>query len=117
PPPEFRPALAYPPPRDAEPAAGASPLTRALRHNFEGYLVDDLLVKADRCSMANSLEVRSPFLDRTLTEYVMALPDRYKLAGRRRKVILRAAFADMLPPAVRHPGQEGVGAAAAARVF
>ncbi len=107
--PEFRASLHDPAPREAHDEAGLSPLTRALRHNFEGYLVDDLLVKADRCSMANSLEVRSPFLDRALTEYVMALPDRYKLAGRRRKVILREAFADMLPAAVLSRGKMGFG--------
>jgi asparagine synthase (glutamine-hydrolysing) len=107
--PDFRRSLAMPKARVEEDAAGLSPLTRVLRRNFEGYLVDDLLVKADRCSMANALEVRSPFLDRELTEYVMGLPDAYKLAGRRRKVILRAAFADMLPPAVSSRGKMGFG--------
>jgi asparagine synthase (glutamine-hydrolysing) len=107
--PEFRRSLRIPAPRESEPTTGLSPLTRALRHNFEGYLVDDLLVKADRCSMANALEVRSPFLDRALTEYVMALPDRYKLAGRQRKVILREAFADMLPAPVLSRGKMGFG--------
>jgi len=107
--PDFRRSLVMPKARAEDEAAGLSPLTRVLRQNFEGYLVDDLLVKADRCSMANSLEVRSPFLDRELTEYVMALPDAYKLAGRQRKVILRAAFADMLPPAVRSRGKMGFG--------
>ena len=86
-----------------------TPLARALRHNFEGYLLDDLLVKADRCSMANALEVRSPFLDRELTEYVMMLPDRFKLAGRRRKVILREAFADLVPPEILGRGKMGFG--------
>ena len=110
--PEFRASLREPAPREAGEAnglSGLSPLARALRHNFEGYLVDDLLVKADRCSMANALEVRSPFLDRALTEYVMALPDHYKLAGRRRKVILREAFADMLPAPILSRGKMGFG--------
>ncbi|MDO8680051.1 MAG: asparagine synthase (glutamine-hydrolyzing), partial [Acidobacteriota bacterium] len=49
---------------------GASPLSRLLAANFHSYLHDDLLVKADRMSMANSLEARAPFLDRALMEYV-----------------------------------------------
>ena len=107
--PDFRRSLRPTRSREAEAAAGLSPLARVLRQNFEGYLVDDLLVKADRCSMANALEVRSPFLDRALTEYVMALPDGYKLAGRQRKVILREAFADMLPVPVQRRGKMGFG--------
>src|SRR5262249_7671635 len=77
--------------------------------NFSSYLPDDLLVKADRCTMANSLEARSPFLDRELTEYAAALPDEYKLRGRRTKVILREAFADLLPPAINRRGKMGFG--------
>ena len=61
---------------------GASPLSRLLAANFHSYLHDDLLVKADRMSMANSLEARAPFLDRALMDYVAALPDDYKLHGR-----------------------------------
>jgi asparagine synthase (glutamine-hydrolysing) len=96
--PEFRSSL--PPPRSPrrdEAADGSTPLARALRHNFETYLVDDLLVKADRCSMANSLEVRSPFLDRDLIDYVTTLPDAFKLSRGRSKRILREAFDDLVP--------------------
>ena len=74
--PEFRRSLSAGRPRPgSDPIAGLTPLARALRHNFETYLADDLLVKADRCSMASSLEARSPFLDRDLIEYVTTLPD------------------------------------------
>ena len=52
---------------------GLSTLSRLLHANFTSYLPDDLLVKTDRCTMANSLEARSPFLDRELIEYVAAL--------------------------------------------
>ncbi|MBZ5560503.1 MAG: asparagine synthase (glutamine-hydrolyzing) [Acidobacteriia bacterium] len=88
---------------------GRSTLSKVLHANFKSYLPDDLLVKADRCTMANSLEARSPFLDRELVEYVAGLPDDLKLHGRRTKVILREAFADLLPPAIQRRGKMGFG--------
>jgi asparagine synthase (glutamine-hydrolysing) len=88
---------------------GRSTLSKVLYANFASYLPDDLLVKTDRCTMANSLEARSPFLDRELVEYVAALPDSLKLHGRRTKVILRDAFPDLLPPAVNRRGKMGFG--------
>ncbi len=62
------------------------------------YLPDDLLVKVDIASMANSLEVRAPFLDRCLVEYALQLPTSLMIRGTRRKWVLRKAFADTLPP-------------------
>jgi asparagine synthase (glutamine-hydrolysing) len=88
---------------------GRSPLSQALHANFTSYLPDDLLVKTDRCTMANSLEARSPFLDRELVEYAAALPDNLKLRGGRTKVILREAFADLVPPAIDRRGKMGFG--------
>ena len=90
-------------------ADGASPLNRLLAANFHSYLHDDLLVKADRMTMANSLEARSPFLDREVIEYVAGLPDEDKLSGTTTKVILREAFADILPPAVIRAPKKGFG--------
>ncbi|HEX6214431.1 MAG TPA: asparagine synthase (glutamine-hydrolyzing) [Vicinamibacterales bacterium] len=90
-------------------ADSASPLSRLLAANFHSYLHDDLLVKADRMTMANSLEARSPFLDRELIEYVAGLPDEDKLSGMTTKVILREAFADILPPAVMRAPKKGFG--------
>jgi len=66
-------------------------------------------VKTDRCTMANSLEARAPFLDRELVEYVAALPDEFKLQGRRTKAILRDAFSDLLPPEIQRRGKMGFG--------
>jgi asparagine synthase (glutamine-hydrolysing) len=63
-------------------------------------------VKADRCTMANSLEARAPFLDRALMEYVAALPDRYKLDGGRTKAILRDAFKGLDPRRNRSTSQD-----------
>ena len=89
--------------------AGRSPLSQLLHANFTSYLADDLLVKTDRCTMANSLEARSPFLDRELIEYAASLPDDLKLQGRRTKAILRDAFPDLLPPAIDRRGKMGFG--------
>jgi asparagine synthase (glutamine-hydrolysing) len=86
-----------------------SALSRLLHANFASYLADDLLVKTDRCTMANALEARSPFLDRELIEYVAALPDDVKLRGRRTKFILRRAFADLLPAPITRRGKMGFG--------
>jgi asparagine synthase (glutamine-hydrolysing) len=91
------------------PAGGISALSRLLSANFHSYLHDDLLVKTDRMTMANSLEARSPFLDRELVEYVAGLPDEDKLSGTTTKVILREAFADLLPAAVMRAPKKGFG--------
>lgn len=88
---------------------GLSTLGRVLHANFRSYLLDDLLVKTDRCTMANSLEARSPFLDRALIDYVSRLPDSLKLQGFTTKVILREAFADLLPASVAKRGKMGFG--------
>jgi asparagine synthase (glutamine-hydrolysing) len=64
------------------------------------YLADDLLVKMDRATMAHSLEARSPFLDHVLMEFVASLPSPFKLWGRQKKRILRAALRGLLPDAI-----------------
>jgi asparagine synthase (glutamine-hydrolysing) len=97
---------------DAVMAAGGamrSPLSRMLAANFATYLPGDLLVKTDRCTMANSLEARCPLLDTALMEYVAGLPDAWKLDGRRTKAILRDAFADLIPPDVDRRPKMGFG--------
>ncbi|HWI20776.1 MAG TPA: asparagine synthase (glutamine-hydrolyzing) [Vicinamibacterales bacterium] len=88
---------------------GRSALSQLLLANFSSYLADDLLVKADRCTMANSLEARSPFLDRELMEYVATLPDHFKLDGSRTKAILRDAFADIIPREIDRRPKTGFG--------
>jgi asparagine synthase (glutamine-hydrolysing) len=88
---------------------GRSTLSQALHANFTSYLADDLLVKTDRCTMANSLEARSPFLDRELVEYAAGLPDDLKLRFGRTKVILHDAFPDLLPPVIDRRGKMGFG--------
>jgi len=87
----------------------ASPLAQLLYLNLKTYLLDDLLVKTDRCSMAHALEARSPFLDSALLEYAFSLPDAMKLRWGQTKVILRQAFADLVPPAILRRGKMGFG--------
>ena len=68
------------------------------RTDFAGYLVDDLLVKVDRASMLNSLEVRAPLLDHRLIEFAFRdVPDRLKANQRARKVLLKRLCSRLLP--------------------
>lgn len=61
------------------------------------YLQDGILVKVDRASMANSLEVRVPLLDHTLVEFAARIQPAYKLKGMTTKYILKRAVRDLLP--------------------
>ena len=76
------------------------PVDGAFRADVATYLPEDLLVMADRMSMAHSLELRAPFCDQALLETSLGLPPSLKLRRGRLKALLKAAFADVLPPAV-----------------
>ena len=67
----------------------------------------DMLVKTDLMSMANSLEVRVPFLDYELVDYVFGLPSNYKVLGGMRKKILQDAFRPLLPEAIYNRPKHG----------
>jgi asparagine synthase (glutamine-hydrolysing) len=90
-------------------SAGAHPLDRLLDVNLRTYLLDDLLPKMDRMSMAHALEVRSPFLDTALLAYAFALPPKLKVRGLRLKRVLRTAVADLIPDEVLCRGKQGFG--------
>jgi asparagine synthase (glutamine-hydrolysing) len=90
-------------------ADGASLLDRLLRVNVETYLLDDLLVKADRMSMAHGLEVRSPFLDIELLELALRLPPSSKVRGLSLKRVLKQAVGDLLPPEILRRRKRGFG--------
>jgi asparagine synthase (glutamine-hydrolysing) len=60
-------------------------------------LPDDLLVKADRITMGNSMELRVPFLDHVLLEFAANLPPAFKVNGLKTKRILKAAFGNHIP--------------------
>lgn len=73
------------------------------------YLQDDILVKVDRASMTNSLEVRAPFLDHTLVEFMARLPTRLKLRRLTGKYLLKRAMAGLLPRALVNRSKKGFG--------
>ena len=85
------------------------PLARVLALNFDTYLPEDLLVKADRCSMAHGLELRAPFLDTKLMEFAAALPDRFRVRRGRLKWLLRVAFPDLVPDEITRRAKMGFG--------
>ncbi len=107
----------------AEAAAGQDPYDFILRHSaeagvvdditrmgyvdFNTYLVDDILVKVDRMSMAASLEARVPYLDPRVVEFVFTLPPELKLRGFDTKVLLKKTFWNALPPEVQNRGKQG----------
>ncbi len=82
----------------------AHPLERMLFADLSYYLPSDMLVKADRMSMAHGLEARVPYLDHVLVELAAAMPPRLKLRSlTERKWVLRRVSERVLPPAVRVP--------------
>ncbi len=91
--------------------AGVLPgsLDEALRFYFTRYLADDILVKADRAGMAASLEVRAPFLDTHVVEFVSRLPWREKLGWSETKVLLRRALRGLVPDEILSRPKKGFG--------
>jgi len=83
------------------------PVDGAFRIDLATYVPNDLLVMADRMSMAHSLELRAPFCDHVLLETSLAFPPALKIPGGRLKGLLKRAFADVLPPAVLTHRKQG----------
>jgi asparagine synthase (glutamine-hydrolysing) len=78
------------------------------------YLVDDLLTKTDRASMAWSLEARVPFMDTVVANFAFSLPAKQKVRGLSKKRLLRKAVEPLLPRAVVHGRKRGFSIPAAA---
>jgi asparagine synthase (glutamine-hydrolysing) len=93
---------------------GAELLARLQDVDVGTYLVDDLLVKTDRASMANSLEARVPFLDSVVTGFALALPARHKVRGLSKKRLLRKAAEPLLPARIVNGRKRGFSIPAAA---
>ena len=88
---------------------GADKLDRLLALNIQTYLLDDLLIKTDRTSMAHGLEVRSPFLDTDLVEFAVRLSPSLKVRGLSLKRVLKRAVSDLLPADILRRPKRGFG--------
>lgn len=84
-------------------------LERALYLSMKMYLQDDVLVKVDRASMANSLEVRAPMLDYRFVEFVAQMPTEFKLNRLTTKYILKRSVARILPREIVNRPKKGFG--------
>jgi asparagine synthase (glutamine-hydrolysing) len=86
---------------------GAEALARLQDVDLGIYLVDDLLVKTDRSSMAHSLELRVPFLDNEVTAMALGLATPLKVRGLAKKRLLRQALAPLLPKEILRGPKQG----------
>jgi asparagine synthase (glutamine-hydrolysing) len=93
---------------------GSEELSRMQDIDIGTYLVDDILVKIDRASMAHSLESRVPFLDPVVTDFALALPAAQKVAGRSLKRLFRHAVTPLIPVELRRAPKKGFVSPAAA---
>jgi asparagine synthase (glutamine-hydrolysing) len=88
-------------------APTADKLSRAQYVDLKTYLPGDILTKVDRASMANSLEVRAPFLDHRFVEWSATLPPALKLRGGVGKYVLKRALEPMLPHDLLYRPKQG----------
>lgn len=99
-------------PIDALLAAAPGAITRfdsAMLCYLRTYLLDDILFKVDRASMYTSLEVRAPFMDVEVVEFINALPDRMKIRGHKTKWLLKEVMRGKLPDAIINRPKKGFG--------
>jgi len=89
---------------------GCHPLDQASYVDIKTWLVDDILVKVDRASMAHSLETRAPFLDHRLVEFAARLPVSLKLKGQEKKYILKKSQEKYLPHETLYRQKKGLNA-------
>ncbi len=89
---------------------GSDILNEAMRFDSGNYMPGNILVKTDRAAMANSLELRAPFLDVELSEFCLKLPSSLKLKKGQTKYLLRKAYSRNWPKKVQSHGKQGFGA-------
>jgi asparagine synthase (glutamine-hydrolysing) len=92
-----------------EKADTVDPLSRIQYVDIKTYLTDDILVKVDRASMANSLEVRAPILDHKFMELAASMPSSIKLKGINGKYIFKKTLERLLPETVLYRRKMGFG--------
>lgn len=93
----------------APPSPRFDGLNAAMFRDMTDYLPGDLLVKTDRAAMACGLELRSPFLDVNVSDFVLKLPSSFKFHSGRSKIILRQAFEGSWPESIRSRPKQGFG--------
>lgn len=92
-----------------DPSLAMDAVARVQAFDLAQYLPGDLLVKLDIASMAHGLEVRAPFLDYGLVDFMTTLPTEYKIKGGERKRLLREAFQGLIPESVFERPKQGFG--------
>ena len=86
---------------------GLDPLLRMMYLDVKSWLPDDLLIKADKMTMATSVELRVPFLDHRVVELGGRIPPRYRVKGWETKYILKKAMEPYLPKEILYRGKMG----------
>ena len=84
-------------------------LNDIMRTDLEKYVPGNMLVKSDRMAMANSLEVRTPFLDKDFAEFCIQIPENLKLDSENDKIILREAMGNYWTETIRNRHKQGFG--------
>jgi asparagine synthase (glutamine-hydrolysing) len=87
--------------------SNSNDLNQILMTDMNLVLANDMLTKVDLMSMANSLEVRSPFLDHTVFDYAFTLPTWFKVDGQMKKKILQDCFQNILPEELYNRPKKG----------
>lgn len=92
-----------------QPESEITGLDKVIHYDFRCYLPGDILVKVDRAAMATGLEVRAPFLDFELVEFVLSLPVSLRLKNGRSKYLLHESCGDLWPSEIRRLSKQGFG--------
>ena len=90
-----------------EKTEGLDPLLRMMYLDVKSWLPDDLLIKADKMTMASSVELRVPFLDHRIVELGGRIPPRFRVKGWETKYILKKAMEPYLPKEILYRGKMG----------
>ncbi len=84
-------------------------LESIFNYDIKNYMPGDILAKTDRASMANGIELRSPFLDVDFANFCLSLPLKFKITRKNDKFILKEAFKDKLPENIINRKKQGFG--------
>ncbi len=91
------------------PCSMKNPLNKMLAMDCKNLLPEKFLMKADKATMANSLEERLPLMDKNVVQYAFSIPPSLKLKNGTEKYILKMAVKDRLPPSIIKRKKQGFG--------